>query len=330
MRSYARASILPSLVVFACGSHLPAHAADSANPVFPHRPVRIVVPIAPGGATDSLARVLADRLSKQWKQTVFVENKAGAAAMIGTEYVMKSAADGYTLLLTNDGPITINPSLYKKNTLDPLRELTPISNLASLPLVAVVHPSVPAKSIADLINLARSRPGTLNYGSGGSTSRMGAELFKSMVGLDMVHVPYKGSGQMVVGLVGNEVQLAFDGISSSIPLIKSGKVRALAVTGPTRSTSLPDIPTVDEAGVKGYQTTTWLALFGPKAMPVQLREQLATDFKAALQDSDVRARMTSLGLDPIGSTPNQFAEQLQTESKKWKELINKAGITGEE
>jgi tripartite-type tricarboxylate transporter receptor subunit TctC len=250
--------------------------------------------------------------------------------MIGTEYVMKSAPDGYTLLLTNDGPITINPSLYKKTALDPLRELTPISNLASLPLVAVVHPSVPVNSVTDLINLARSQPGTLNYGSGGSTSRMGAELFKSMVGLDMVHVPYKGSGQMVIGLVGNEVQLAFDGISSSIPLIKSGKVRAIAVTGPTRSKSLPDIPTVDEAGVKGYQTTTWLALFGPKAMPAQLKEQLAADFRAALQEGDVRARMTSLGLDPVGSTPSQFAEQLQTESKKWKELITKAGITGEE
>ncbi len=321
----ARAAIVFPLLLAGSVSSGPARAE-----VFPSKTVHIIVPIAPGGATDSLARVLADRLSRMWKRSVVVENKPGASAMIGTDYVAKAAPDGYTLLLSNDGPITINPALFRKSTFEPLNELTPVSNLASLPLVAVVHPSVPVKSIAELVTFAKANPGKLNFGSGGSTSRMGAELFKSMLSLDIVHVPYKGSGQMVSGLLANDVQMAFDGISSSLPLIKAGKLRALAVSGSVRHAQLPNLPTVDEAGVKGYQTTTWLGLFGPRNLPEDIRSKLAADFASALNEAEVRERVSGLGLEPVGSTPAQFVAQINAESGKWRELIRKTGITGEE
>ena len=230
---------------------------------FPAKPIRIVVPAAAGGTADILGRLISDRLSKAMGQPVLIDNKPGASLMLGTDFVAKSAPDGYTLLLTNDGPLTMNPSLYPKIAYDSQKDLVPVAKVVSFPLILVVNPNVPAKSTAELIALAKAQPGKLNFGAGGATTRIAAELFRTTANLDVVHVPYKGSAPMVTGLLGNEVQFAFDGISSSMPQVKGGKLRALAVSGSARMAALPDLPTVAESGLPGYEAETWIGLFAP-------------------------------------------------------------------
>lgn len=302
-----------------------AHAAD-----YPDRPVRIIVPSGAGGPTDMLARLVGERLSRMWKQPVLVDNRPGGAQMIGTDLVAKAAPNGYTLLLTSDGSITINPALYPSMPYDPVADLLPILKVASVPLVMVVHPDVPAKSVGEFVALARKQPGVLNFGSGGGISRMGAELLSFMTDLQMVHVPYKGSGPLVTGLLGNEVQMAFDGASSSLPHIKSGRLRALAISSKQRLATLPDVPTVSESGVAGYESGAWLGLFAPPGTPPQVIDSIRRDFAAVVSAADLQPRLADLGMTPLPSTPSEFASEIRSETAKWAALIKRAGIRADQ
>jgi tripartite-type tricarboxylate transporter receptor subunit TctC len=260
---------------------------------------------------------------------VVVDNKAGAAQMLGADAVAKSPADGHVLLLASDSAITINPSLYARMPYDPQKDLRPVAQVVSLPLVLVVHPSVAANSVQELVRLAKSRPGGLAFGSGGATSRMGAELFRAMAGVDMLHVPYKGSGPMVLALIGNEIQLAFDGISSSLPHIRSGRLKALAVSGRSRVAVLPDVPTVAEAGVVDYEAGAWLGLFAPIGTPADHLAKLHADTGRVLEDASVRERLAQLGMTPVMADGEVFATQIRGETVKWSRVIRQAGITAD-
>lgn len=307
----------------------PAVNAQTAAPSYPGRTVRLVVPTGPGGPTDLLGRLLAERWAALWGQAVVVDNKAGAAQMLGADAVAKSPADGHVLLLASDSAITINPSLYARMPYDPQKDLRPVAQVVSLPLVLVVHPSVAANSVQELVRLAKSRPGGLAFGSGGATSRMGAELFRAMAGVDMLHVPYKGSGPMVLALIGNEIQLAFDGISSSLPHIRSGRLKALAVSGRSRVAVLPDVPTVAEAGVVDYEAGAWLGLFAPIGTPADHLAKLHADTGRVLEDASVRERLAQLGMTPVMADGEVFATQIRGETVKWSRVIRQAGITAD-
>lgn len=303
-----------------------------AQPVassYPTHALRLVVPTGPGGPTDLLARVLAERLAAVWGQAVLVDNKGGAAQMLGADAVAKSPPDGHVLLLASDSAITINPSLYPRMPYDPQKDLRPVAQVASLPLVLVLHPSVAANSVQELVRLAKARPVALAFGSGGATSRMGAELFRVMTGVDMLHVPYKGSGPMVIALVGNEIQLAFDGISSSLAQIRAGRLKALAVSGRSRVAALPDVPTVAEAGVAGYEAGAWLGLFAPAGTPQYIVARLHADTARVLDDAAVRDRLAQLGMTPVMTPGDVFAVQIGEETVKWNRVIRQAGITAD-
>ncbi|UUX95327.1 tripartite tricarboxylate transporter substrate binding protein [Aquabacterium sp. J223] len=308
---------------------LSAVRAQSPTPPFPTRTVRLVVPTGPGGPTDLLARMLAERLQAQWGQTVIVDNKAGAGQMIGADAVAKAAPDGHTLLLASDSAITINPGLYPKMPYDPQKDLQPVSQLASLPLLLVVHPSVPATSVEELIRLAKARPGALAYGSGGATSRMGVELFRTLAGIDMLHVPYKGSGPMVQALVANEVQLAFDGVSSSLQQVRSGRLRALAVGGRQRLVALPDVPTVAESGGLDYEAGAWLGLFAPAGTPREVVLRVQADAARALDGVAMRERLSQMGMTAVLSMPEPFGAAIAQETVKWTRIIRQAGVTAD-
>ena len=301
-----------------------------AQPAFPSKPVRIVVPSNPGGPADIVARLVGERLARVWNQPVVIDNKAGASQMIGTEAVARSAPDGYTLLLTPDGPVTINPALFPKLPYDPAKDLSPVAQIVSVPLLLVVNPAVPVATVSELVAHAKANPGKLNFGAGGSTSRMGAEIFKLAAGIDMVHVPYRGSGPMVVALLGNEVQLAFDGITSSIMQVRGGKLRALAVTSPARVASLPDVPTVAESGVAGFEAGTWLGVFVPAGTPKAIVARLNADLAAVLAQPDVAERLVDMGMAVTRSTPEGFAARIAADTDKWGQVIRRAGIKAEQ
>jgi tripartite-type tricarboxylate transporter receptor subunit TctC len=314
-----------TLALAALASFAPSVMAQG----YPARPVRIVVPTGAGGPADIMARVLAERLTKSWGQAVIVENKPGAAQMLGADLVAKSVPDGYTFMLGNDGAIAINQSLFAKMSYDPLKDLQPVAKLVTLPLVLVVHPSVQAKNTQEVIALAKSQPGKLNYGSGGSTTRMAGELFKGMTGTDIVHVPYKGSGPMVIGLLGNEVQLAFDGITTSLPQIKGGKLRAIAVTSLTRVPTLPDLPTVAESGVPGFEAGTWLGLFAPAGIPKDVQARVYSELTQIMAQPELRTRLLDMGLTPDLAPPEKFVPQIKGDVDKWAQVIKRAGITAD-
>jgi len=317
---------LKSLVVTLCIFQLP-NAAYAQQ--YPTQTVRIIVPAGAGGPTDILARIISVRLTRMWGQSVIVENRAGGAQMIGADAVAKAAPDGYTLLMASDSSITINPGLYTKMPYDPQKDFQPVTKLVALPFVLAVHPSLPAKSVAELIALAKAQPGKLNFGSGGATSRMAAELFKSMAGLDMVHIPYKGSGPMVIGLLGNEIQLAFDGVSSSIAHVRSGQLRALAISGSQRLPALPNVPTVAEAGVPGYESGAWLGLMAPARTSPDIVRKLHADFSKVLNEPEVLVRLAELGMTNVLNTADVFAGQIAVDINKWRGVIRQAGITPE-
>ncbi len=308
---------------------LTAFAPAAIAQAYPAKPVRIVVPTGAGGPADIMARVLAERLTKSWGQAVIVENKPGASQMLGADLVAKAAPDGYTFMLGNDGAIAINQSLFAKMPYDPLKDLVPVAKLVTLPLVLVVHPSVQAKSTQEVVALAKSQPGKLNFGSGGSTTRMAGELFKGMTGTDIVHVPYKGSGPMVIGLLGNEVQVAFDGITTSLPQIKGGKLRAIAVTSLTRVPTLPDLPTVAESGVPGFEAGTWLAMFAPAGVPKEIQARVYSELSQIMAQPELRTRLLDMGLTPDLAPPEKFAPQIKGDADKWAQVIKRAGITAD-
>jgi tripartite-type tricarboxylate transporter receptor subunit TctC len=315
-----------------CAAAALATAAVAAQAqTWPAKPIRIIAAQSPGGVTDMLARTLAQKFGEAWKQPVVVENRAGAAGAIGTEIAAKAAADGYTLLLSSAGPIVINPGLYPKLGYDPLRELAPIAFVAASPLMLVVHPSVPAASVKALIALARAQPERLSYGSGGngSPAHLTAELFKSMTGVTIVHVPFKGSAPSVLALVGGQIELSFTTIVISIPQVKAGRLRALAVTSPQRSRAVPTLPTMIEAGVAGFESQQWFGLFAPAALPKDIITRLHAETARIMENADIRERLAADGGEPVAMTSEQFAAFIRADAARWAQVIKTSGATAD-
>lgn len=294
---------------------------------YPTRPIRLIVPYPPGGGTDIVARVIARQVAVDIGQPVLIENRPGAGTTIGSDIVAKSAPDGYTLVF---GSVThtIAPALYRQLPFDAERDFTPIVQIATFPFVLVVNPAVEAKSVAELIALARTRPGALNFASvgNGTGTHLAGEMFKMMSETDIVHVPYKGSGQALPDLLSGVVSMMFMDTPPALPHIRDGTLRALAVTTSGRSRSLPDVPTVAEAGLPGFEFTSWWGVLGPRGMSKAVVSRLNAAFAAALRSSEVRGRLESLAAEPVGASPEQFAVVLKSETRKFAKLVADVGL----
>ena len=316
-------SIALCLVPFAlCLAIAPADAQK-----YPTKPIRFIVPFAPGGGTDILARLLAPRLTESLGQPVVVDNRGGAGGVIGADLAAKAPADGHTIVLGSPGALTINPNLQKV-PYDPIRDFAPIILCTISPFTLVVHPSLPVQSVKDLIALARAKPGSLNFGSGGngSVAHFSAEQFKALAKVDIVHVPYKGSAAYIPDLIGGRLQLAFENLPAILPHVRSGKVRMLAVGTKTRSTLVPDIPTVDEAGVKGYESSTTFGVLAPARTPAAIIARLNREASKALQLPESREKLSAIGLEPVGGTPQQYAAHIKEELAKYARVVKATGI----
>jgi tripartite-type tricarboxylate transporter receptor subunit TctC len=296
---------------------------------YPVKPVRIIVPVGPGGATDILTRALAQRLATVWNQQVVVDNRPGGGSNIGFEVAARAPADGYTLLMAQPA-FTVNVSLYKKLAYEPLRDFSPITLAATSANVLVVHPSVPARSLQELIALAKARPGQLSYGSAGNgtTPHLSGELFKSMSGIDIQHIPYKGGGQAVANVLGGHVDMAFSSLASLAPQIKAQRLRALAVTSPKRSALMPNLPTFGEAGLAGFSVTGWFGVVAPSGIQSEIVARLHTDITRSLNEPELMKALVSAGVEPATSqTPREFAAFLQAEIEKWAKVVKASGAT---
>lgn len=299
----------------------------AAEPAYPLRPVRAIVPQSPGGANDITARLIAPLLGERLGQSVVVDNRPGAGAMVGADLVAKAAPDGYTLLIS-PAALTITPSLYRNIPYDTVRDFAPITTLSSYPNIVVVHPAVAAGSIRELIALAKAKPGALNYASGGTgtSTHLDAELFRSMTGVDFVHVPYKGGGPAVTALLGGQVQIYFAPIAPVMIYVRSGKLKALAVTSAKRSPLVPDLPSVAEAGVPGFEHVTWNGLLAPARTPAAIVQRIHREVVAVLKLPVVRERFTADGTEPGGIAPEEFGAMIKSEIAKWARVVKSAGI----
>jgi tripartite-type tricarboxylate transporter receptor subunit TctC len=304
-----------------------AHA-QGAEAAFPDRPIRLIVPYPPGGSTDPAARLIASDIGPRLGQNVVVENRAGAAGAIGTEAVARAAPDGYTLLL-HTSVISTDPTLKKNAPYDVRRDLAPVTLAVTGPYLLVVNPSLPVRNVAELIAYAKANPGKLNFGSAGqaSSGHLIGELFKKAAGIDMVHVPYKGGGPSIVGLVGNEVQLVFDTFGGSRTLAESGKLRAIAVTSPTRASLMPDVPTVSESGLKDFSAVYWLGIFAPAKTPPAIVDKLQGVIRQSLESASVKAKMLDQGNVPQALSPGEFARVLDADIQRYRAIIDSARIT---
>lgn len=313
-------TLLASLLVLGVPGAVHAQA-------FPDRTVRIVVPYGAGGNFDIIARLVAQHLAERWGKGVVIDNKTGANGNIGTAEVSRSAPDGHTLALVSNGTIAINPALYKSMPFDPVNGLTPVTIVTSNPMVLVVNKSQPIRTIQEFIAFARSNPGKLNLANGGNgtLSHLSAEMLKSRTGTDIVSVPYKGTSFALNGVLSGEVQGMFDTISTSIPLMKAGEVRGLAVTSPGRFALNPDLPTMTEVGVKDYIAEAKAGLVGPAGMPRPLVERIQKDVAAVLQKPEVRQKLLSMGVEPRGTTPEEFVADIQVEIQRWAEIVRVSG-----
>ena len=294
---------------------------------YPSKPIRLIVPYAPGGATDIIGRATAEELTKTIGQPVVVENRPGAGANLGSEMVARATPDGYTLLTTASSTHGISPFLYANLPYDPNKDLAPVIALASFSNVLVVHPSVKANTVQELIELAKAQPGKLTCASSGfgSSIHMSCEMFKHMVGLDIVHVPYKGSAPAITDLIGGQVDLMFDNIPSAISHIRSGKLRALATTGAERAAALPDLPTMIESGVEGYQSGAWFGLAVPAGTPADIVAPLNAEGRKAVEAPAFVKRIKELGYDIVGGTPEQMAAMIDEEVKRWGPIVKASG-----
>jgi tripartite-type tricarboxylate transporter receptor subunit TctC len=293
---------------------------------YPSKPVRLVVGFPPGGANDILARLVGARMQEAWGQTVIVDNKPGANAIIGTELVAKSAPDGYTLLIGASGAMTFNPGLYDKLPYDSVRDFAPVTMLGSFPLVLAVNPALPAQSVKELVALAKASPGKLNYGAGSTPFQLAAEMLNVQAGLRINHIPYKGSAATVTAVMANDVQLTFVDAPPAVAQIKAGRLRALAVTSRTRAAVLPEVPTMIEAGMGQYEVVLWTSLFAPAGTPRPVLEAIHAQALKALQVPEVRERMAALGIDPVGNTPEQLGAILRADLEKWTAVAKSAGV----
>jgi tripartite-type tricarboxylate transporter receptor subunit TctC len=300
----------------------------SAQTTYPAKPVRILVPFPPGGPADALARIVGDKLGQALGQPFVIENKPGAGGNIGMEQGAKAAADGYTLTLAPTGNLTIAPSLYAKLPYDPAKDYAPITVLATVPNILIVHPSVPARSVAELIALAKAKPGTLNYASPGNGSgpHLAGELLKSMAGIDLVHVPFNGVGPAMTGVLAGDVQMSFAQSSAALPHVKSGKVIALGVASRKRIAAAPELPTIAEAGLPGFDVTSWYALVAPAGTPATVVDRLHAEIVKVLGSADVREKIAALGAEPVGNTPVEFTAMQRAEAARWAKLAREANI----
>jgi len=304
-------------------------AAVAAQP-YPSRPVRIISPFAPGGGNDALCRILSQRLAENLKQQIIVENRAGANGIVGTEVAARSAPDGYTIVLIPSGH-AVNASLYKKLPFDSIRDFSPITLVGSSPLVLAIHPSLPVKNVKDLIALAKARPGQLTYVSAGigASGHLGGALFETLTSTKMVHIPYKGMALAITDLMSGQVTMTFGTSLSVVPHARAGRLRAIASTGTKRSPALPDLPTVAEAGVPGYEASLWYGLVGPAKLPPEIVNRLHSAIVAVLQMSEIRERLASQGVDPLHNTPEEFARLLVTDIDRWAKVVQRAGVQAE-
>jgi tripartite-type tricarboxylate transporter receptor subunit TctC len=314
-----------AVVVLACA------VAPAAAQTYPAKTVRLIAPFAPGGATDVLARLAAQKLSERWGQTVITDNRVGAGGHIGAELAARAAPDGYTLLVAGT-PHAIGMTLYKKLAYDLVKDLAPANRIATYPSAIAVHPSLPAKNVKELIAIAKARPGQLNFGSAGvgSPNGLALELFQTMAKVKMVHIPYKGgSGQMVSELISGQVQLASIGLPPVMPYVKSGRLRVIAVTGMTRSDLLPQTPTVHESGLPGFDVTSWYGIFGPAALPKDIVAKLNADVAAILGAADLKARLDALGAEPGSMSVDAFNRYVRDEVTKWAKVVKDSGATAD-
>jgi tripartite-type tricarboxylate transporter receptor subunit TctC len=314
------------LLPAALGAARPALAADP----WPARPIRMIVAYPPGGGTDQVGRVMAEQLSQTLGQQVVVDNRGGATGNIGTELAARAVPDGHTLLMGNVAPNAVNVSLFKKLAFDPVKDFAPVSLVAITPNILVAHPSMAVKSIKELVVLAKAKPGALNFPSAGvgSSSHLAGELLKSLAGIDMVHVPFKGGGPAMVATISGEVQIMFATMPAALPHVKSGKVRPVAVTTTKRSQAMPELPTIAESGVKGYDAATWYGLLAPARTPKPVVDRLHADTMKILA-GPTRQRLEAQGFEPDGGTPAEFSAYIKSEITKWAKVIKDAGIPAE-
>jgi len=306
-------------------------AAAAQAQDWPARSIRLVVPFAPGGVTDTSARVVADRLGARLGQSVVVENRAGASGNIGTQQVAQSAPDGYTLLLGFDGTMVINPWVFAKIPFDTLRDFDPVTKLGDATLVLVAHPSVPANDVRELIALAKEKPGTLSYGTSGTggTPHLAGEMLNQRAGINLVHIPYKGGGQAIGDAVGGQIPLVFTAIASAQQHVKSGRLKALGIPSAKRSASLPEVRTFEENGLEGFIVDSWVGVLAPAKTPRPVIERLQRELATILASPEVRERYAVLGIEPVGNTPEQFAEQIRADLARWEKVVKQANVRQE-
>ena len=298
---------------------------------FPTKPVRIIVAFPPGGGTDIVARLIAPRLGEIWGQAVVVENRAGASGTIGTEAAAKADPDGHTLFMATMGNMTANQHLYSKMSVDPLRAFAPITKVVDVHFVFMANPSLPAASVQELVAAAKKRPGEMHYSSSGpgGAPHLAMELFKRQAGINLTHVPYKGSGPGMTDLLGGRVLMTMDSLLQGYPHIRAGKLKALAVLGPKRSSLLPDVPTMAEAGVAGYALTNWFGLLAPVATPKDVILKIHGDVVRVLRDAEIQRKISEMGADVVGNAPEEFGAAMRAESAQWAEIIKSANIKAE-
>jgi tripartite-type tricarboxylate transporter receptor subunit TctC len=323
MKHVANTFVVLSLVL---GMAQPALAADT----WPARPIRMIVAYPPGGGTDQVGRLMADQLTQPLGQNVILDNRGGATGNIGTELAARAVPDGYTLLMGNVAPNAVNVSLFKKLGFDPVKDFSPISLVAVTPNILVAHPSLPVKTVKELLALAKAKPGTLNFPSAGvgSSSHLAGELLKSLAKIDMVHVPFKGGGPALVAMISGEVQIMFATMPAAMPHVKSGKARPIAVTTAKRSQAMPELPTIAEAGVTGYEASTWYGLLAPAKTPKPIIDRLHAETVKILA-GPARQRLEVQGFEPIGGTPAEFSAYIKSEIVKWAKVIKDANIPAE-
>ena len=307
----------------------PGANPPAAEPGYPSKPIRMLVGFSSGGATDVVARIVAKKMSEMWNQQVVIDNRPGAGGLVAFELTAKANPDGYTLLATSPS-FAIQPGISAKLPYDPVRDFAPVTQASAAPYLLVLHPAVEAKSVRELIDLAKANPGKLNYASGGigSAQHLTAELFRLMAGIDIVHVPYKGAVN-IPDLIAGRVQMLFSGLPQALPHVQGGRLRAIGVTTPARSPAMPDVPTIAEAGVPGYEVTVWYGILTTGRTPKTVVDKLNAGIVQALRSADVRQQLTHLGLDPVGNTSAEFSAKIRAEIAQWGQVVKRAGIRPE-
>lgn len=324
--AWLRASPLPFCIAFSLLPFSFSPGAAAAEPGYPTKPVRVLVGFSPGGATDVAARIIGKKLSETWGQQVIVDNRPGAGGLLAFDIVAKANADGYTLLATSPS-FAIQPGLAAKLPFDPIRDFAPITQMTAAPYILVLHPGIEPKSVKDLVAYAKANPGKLNYASGGigSAQHLAAELFNLMAGINMTHVPFKGAVS-IPDIIAGRVQMVFSGLPQAMAHVKAGRLRAVGVTTPKRSPAAPDVPTIAEAGVPGYNVTVWYGILATGGAPKAVLDRLNAGFVQAIRSPDVHQQLSGMGLEPVGNTSAQFSATIRSEIKQWADVIKRAGI----